>query len=244
VRAVQSALPFESDPFGPSVTAPADPAETAASTSASPPTFESLRPQPPAPPRPPEPLRPPAHTLRLVPNFVRHPRARRYLIRVKPDGTVRVTIPRGGSKREAVSFVEAQRPWILEQQRKVARAGHVRGPLMTPERTRELRARASRELPVRLHELAARFGLTVTRVSIRNQRWRWGSCSRQGHICLNWRLIDMPCDVRDYVLIHELMHLRRMDHSPKFWAFVEAACPDYQQARRWLREHAGGLLEG
>jgi hypothetical protein len=179
----------------------------------------------------------------LVPNFVRHPRAKRYLIRVKADGTIRVTIPRGGSKREAVSFVAAQRQWILEQQTRVARASDAR-PEMTLERARQLRARAARELPARLHALAARFGLTVTRISIRNQRWRWGSCSRQGHICLNWRLVDMPSDVRDYVLIHELMHLRRMDHSPKFWAFVEAACPDYQQARRWLREHAGGLLEG
>ena len=114
---------------------------------------------------------------------------------------------------------------------------------MAPERSRELRAQASRELPSRLLELAARFGLTVSRISIRNQRWRWGSCSRQGHICLNWRLVDMPADVRDYVLIHELMHLRRMDHSPKFWALVAAACPDYQRARRWLREHARGLLE-
>jgi predicted metal-dependent hydrolase len=53
----------------------------------------------------------------------------------------------------------------------------------------------------------------------------------------------MPTPVRDYVLIHELMHLRRMDHSPKFWALVAAACPGYQDARRWLREHAHDLLE-
>ena len=83
--------------------------------------------------------------------------------------------------------------------------------------------------------IVVRHGLTVSRVSIRNQRWRWGSCSRNGHICLNWRLVTMPDSVRDYVLIHELMHLKRMDHSPKFWKLVEAACPDYQDARRWLR---------
>jgi predicted metal-dependent hydrolase len=175
------------------------------------------------------------------PDFVRHPRARRYVIRVKTDGTVRVTIPRWGSKREALEFVATQRQWILEQQTKIARLRAApSGPPMAPERMRELRARASRELPQRLLELAARFDLTVSRITIRNQRWRWGSCSRQGHICLNWRLIDMPADVRDYVLIHELMHLRRMDHSRTFWALVAAACPDYQTARRWLREHARG----
>jgi len=84
-------------------------------------------------------------------------------------------------------------------------------------------------------ELAREHGLTVTRVSIRNQKWRWGSCSRNGHICLNWRLVQVPDWVRDYVMVHELMHLKRMDHSPKFWRLVAAECPRYQDARRWLR---------
>src|SRR5205807_8115240 len=100
---------------------------------------------------------------------------------------------------------------------------------------REVRARATRELPPRLLELAAQYGLSVAKISIRNQKWRWGSCSRSGHICLNWRLVAMPEPVRDHVLIHELMHLKRMDHSPKFWKLVAAACPNYEDARRWLR---------
>jgi predicted metal-dependent hydrolase len=179
-----------------------------------------------------------------APNFVRHPRARRYVIRVRPDGTVRVTMPRWGSKRDAKAFVEAQRTWIVDQQAKAkARERAPHAPAIGPERSNDLRARAARELPSRLLELAARFGLSVRRISIRNQRWRWGSCSGQGHICLNWRLVEMPGEVRDYVLIHELMHLRRMDHSAKFWALVAEACPGYQQARHWLREHARGLLE-
>ena len=84
-------------------------------------------------------------------------------------------------------------------------------------------------------------GLQVTRVSIRNQRSRWGSCGREGHICLNWRLILMPAWVRDYVMIHELMHLRRMDHSPAYWSQVAVACPDFDKARRWLRDHGHTL---
>jgi predicted metal-dependent hydrolase len=83
----------------------------------------------------------------------------------------------------------------------------------------------------------------VRKISVRNQRRRWGSCSRHGHICLNWRLIEMPDWVRDYVLIHELMHLKRMDHSPSFWKLVAAACPAYQRARRWLREQGEGGSE-
>ena len=92
-----------------------------------------------------------------------------------------------------------------------------------------------------LLELAARYGLVVTRVSVRNQRSRWGSCGRDGHICLNWRLVLMPPSVRDYVLVHELMHLRRMDHSPAYWRLVADAYPDYRAARDWLRRHGPSL---
>jgi predicted metal-dependent hydrolase len=166
--------------------------------------------------------------------FTRHPRARRYIIRVAGDGTIRVTIPRWGSKREAMAFVEREQGWIEKQRRRV----ETMPPAIAHADDPMLRAAARRQLPSRLLELAARHGLTVTRVSVRNQRWRWGSCSRSGHICLNWRLVTMPDWVRDYVMVHELMHLKRMDHSAKFWKLVAAACPEYQAARKWLREHA------
>ena len=104
-----------------------------------------------------------------------------------------------------------------------------------------LRERAQLKLPPRLRELGALHGLDVSRVTIRNQRTRWGSCGPDGHICLNWRLVLMPQHVRDYVLIHELMHLRRMDHSAAYWRLVEAACPDYRNARLWLRANGPGL---
>ncbi|HZT76619.1 MAG TPA: M48 family metallopeptidase [Vicinamibacterales bacterium] len=167
-----------------------------------------------------------------APIFVRHPRARRYVIRVTDDGAVRVTIPRWGSKREASTFVERQQAWIEKQLRRVSTPPAGVEP---PEGRAAAIARAKRELPPRLLELAAQHGLAVTRVSVRNQQWRWGSCAPNGHICLNWRLVTMPDWVRDYVLIHELMHLKRMDHSPKFWTLVAAACPDYEAARAWLR---------
>src|SRR5262249_9209851 len=154
-------------------------------------------------------------------------------LRVADNGAVRVTIPRWGSKREAKAFAERQRAWIERQRQRIAaERARPKPPAMSREALGALVARARRELPPRLLELAARYGLTVRRISIRNQRWRWGSCNRSGHICLNWRLVTMPAWVRDYVLIHELMHLKRMDHSPRFWKLVAAACPDYQDARR------------
>jgi len=169
-------------------------------------------------------------------DFIRHPRARRYVIRVRPDGSVRVTVPRWGYRPTAELFAEQQRPWI-ERQRAHVRELATQQPAYSPEAIKELRRQAARELPVQLLRLAEHHGLQVSRVSVRNQRSRWGSCSPSGHICLNWRLVLMPDIVRDYVLIHELMHLRRLDHSRHFWRLVAHACPDYQNARRWLREH-------
>ena len=167
--------------------------------------------------------------------FVRHRRARRYVLRVETDGRVRVTIPRGGSKREAEAFAGRQTDWIRRQQVAVTR------PPLPVEERRRLRALARQLLPSRLRELAARHALAVARVSIRDQRSRWGSCGRDGHICLNWRLVLMPEWVRDYVLVHELMHLRRLDHSPQYWALVSAAYPDFERARQWLRAHGRDL---
>jgi predicted metal-dependent hydrolase len=167
--------------------------------------------------------------------YIRHKRARRYLLRVDHDGRVRVTIPRGGSKREAEAFAGRNLAWIARQRARVM------PPLVSLEERRALRQRAQAELPPRLLALAAQHGLSVGKVTVRNQRTRWGSCGRDGHITLNWRLVLMPVGVRDYVLIHELMHLRRLDHSPEYWRLVAAACPDYRAARAWLRAHGPSL---
>ncbi len=152
-------------------------------------------------------------------------------MRVEPTGSVRVTIPRGGSRREAEAFVTRQRAWISRQLLRLPS----RDSVFTTEQRENLKQQAVAELPGELLALAARHGLEVTKVSVRNQRSRWGSCGRDGHITLNWRLVAMPEWVREYVLVHELMHLRRLDHSPEYWALVADAYPDYAKARAWLR---------
>jgi predicted metal-dependent hydrolase len=168
--------------------------------------------------------------------YVRMRRARRYVMRVRPDGAVRVTIPRGGSQAEARRFADRHLDWARRQRAKTAAT---RRP---PEAEKALRAEAARTLPPRLLELAAAHGLTVARVSIRDQRSRWGSCSPKAHIALNYRLMLMPEFVREYILIHELMHLTQADHSRKFWRLVEAACPGFREAERWLRRHGPSLF--
>jgi len=188
-------------------------------------------------------MQPPLPFDHQPPLFVRHLRARRYVIRVLHDGTVRVTIPRWGSRREAERFMHDQRAWIERERDRVERRRLEAGPEpLPPVVAGELRARAALYLPVRVQELAAQHGLQVRRISVRNQRWRWGSCSRDGHICLNWRLVHMPPWIRDYVIVHELMHLKRLDHSPKFWALVAEACPEYEAAREWLRRYQPPII--
>ena len=169
-------------------------------------------------------------------HFVRMRRARRYVMRVRPDGDLRVTIPRGGSKAEALRFAERHMAWA-ERQR--ARMIETRRPAAVDS---ELRASAEAELPPRLLALAAQHGLTVQRVTIRNQRSRWGSCSSRGHITLNFRLMLMPPEVREYILIHELMHLKQANHSIRYWRLVEAACPGFRDAERWLKKHGPSLF--
>ena len=101
--------------------------------------------------------------------------------------------------------------------------------------------RARIELPARTWELAAETGVDTKRVTVRNQRSRWGSCSASGTISLNWRLIQTPENVRDYIIYHELMHLREMNHSARFWTRVEEACPWWRDAEKWLKRN-GSLL--
>ncbi len=101
---------------------------------------------------------------------------------------------------------------------------------------------AVKDLVPRLNELAAQHGLEVRRATVERQRSRWGSCSRSGAIAINFRLVQMPRAVSDYVLLHELMHLRQQNHSRRVWRLVEEVCPDFRDAERWLRTHGKRLF--
>ena len=101
--------------------------------------------------------------------------------------------------------------------------------------------RARIELPARTWELAAETGVDVRRITVRNQRSRWGSCSAGGAISLNWRLVQGPEFVRDYIIYHELMHLREMNHSRRFWSHVEAVCPGWRDAELWIKRNGSVL---
>jgi predicted metal-dependent hydrolase len=89
----------------------------------------------------------------------------------------------------------------------------------------------------KIEEFSRKLGIAYKRLCIRSQKTRWGSCSRLGTISLNWKLITLPEQIVDYVIIHELSHIKEMNHSRKFWALVADYCPQWQENRRWLRNH-------
>lgn len=108
------------------------------------------------------------------------------------------------------------------------------------ERAREYKERKDEVLKIvteRVAFFAARYGVTWEKIAIRNQRTRWGSCSRNGNLNFNYRLVHLPPELVDYVVIHEICHLLEMNHSPRFWAQVAKECPDWQHCRRALRAH-------
>jgi predicted metal-dependent hydrolase len=112
---------------------------------------------------------------------------------------------------------------------------------LRPTLEAHLARRGKIELPARTWELAAETNVAVKHVTVRNQRSRWGSCSAAGTISLNWRLVQTPDPVRDYIIYHELMHLKEMNHSDRFWARVQEVCPGWRDAERWLKRN-GSLL--
>lgn len=96
-------------------------------------------------------------------------------------------------------------------------------------------------IPERVNYWANAMGLYPTKLSLRGQKTRWGSCSSKGEISLNWKLIAAPPEILDYVVIHELAHLKHHNHSKAFWSLVEAYCPEYQGLKKWLRENHYGF---
>ncbi|NQW02716.1 MAG: M48 family metallopeptidase [Acidobacteria bacterium] len=213
--------------------------------------------------------------------IARHRRARRYVLRVTPEGGLRLTVPRGASVEGGLAFAQTQGEWIASErlnraarqrawdsgtliwfrgvrvpltltETAIAFAGEIASKqrLETPAKAGDVRAAvewhlrrlATVEFPPRCLELASQHGLTVGRVSVKNQRSRWGSCSTRGTISLNWRLVQMPPVVAEYVILHELMHIKQANHSRQFWREVAAVCDDWRAAEAWLRTNGRDLL--
>jgi len=169
----------------------------------------------------------------------RSPRARRWRLEVPWGEPARLTAPRSMSRIEVERVLHEKRAWIEEQRRsQVPRLGLER--LAVSES--EARTGAWELVSAFAEEEAEQLGVAYRRIRIGDQRTLWGSCSPRGTLSFNWRLVLAPVEVLDYVVVHEVCHLRFLDHSQRFWKLVDWRRPRWREQRDWLREHGPELL--
>ena len=171
--------------------------------------------------------------------------AKHLRITIHPDGRVVLTKPKRVSEAQAARFIASKREWIEETLAKfVKRQERARklGPVIEIPKTRrgsqahKEAVKHARELVhARLPELNREYGFRYGRISIRDQKTRWGSCSEKGNLNFNYKIAFLPPELADYLLVHELCHLKEMNHSPRFWELVERTISKYQVRRKQLR---------
>ena len=161
---------------------------------------------------------------------------------MKPDGTLVVRAPLRMPEREIREAVEKHAGWIEAHRRKVLAAAPEPAERLSPEEIRRLADLAMKELPPIAARYAGRIGVSYGRITIRNQRSKWGSCSSAGNLNFNCLLMLCPREVREYIVVHELCHRKQMNHSSAFWAEVARAMPDYARHEAWLKANGGAIL--
>ena len=160
-------------------------------------------------------------------------------IQIKPGGEVVVRCPARMRAEEVRRFVESKAVWL---QKHLAGAAEQVAEPFTPEQMAQFREQARELVTRRAEYYAPLVGVRFGRISIRAQHTRWGSCSSKGNLNFNCLLALVPPEVADYVVVHELCHLKELNHSPRFWAEVERVIPDYKAHKKWLRDNGRNLI--
>ncbi|MGE9965035.1 M48 family metallopeptidase [Fusicatenibacter saccharivorans] len=164
-------------------------------------------------------------------------------VEVRQDGSVLVRAPRNCPQPRIDTFLKEKQAWVLakveEQKEKEADSMKIQ-PLSEAEQ-RLYRDKAREIFEQKVSYYAQMMGVSYGRIAIRDQKTRWGSCSGEGNLNFNWRLIFAPAGVLDYVVVHELAHRKEMNHSPRFWRVVEDTMPEYRKYQKWLKENGRGL---
>ena len=164
-------------------------------------------------------------------------------LEIKADGRVCARMPRGIPSQAVMDFIKERQDWIvqkwflMEEKRRVREQRPQPDYAAHPELEAAYRKKARTQLEARAAYYAGLMGVTYNRIAIRAARTRWGSCSAQGNLNFHWKLILMPPEVLDYVVVHELAHRKEMNHSARFWAEVERILPDYKRRRKWLKDY-------
>ena len=171
-------------------------------------------------------------------------RRRTISIEVTADARVIVRAPNRASLTDINRFIGEKADWIdksLDKMRQ-RKAEQSQRKEISPQEVKLLATRAKRVIPQRVRYYADIMGVTYGRITIRMQKSRWGSCSGKGNLNFNCLLMRTPETIIDYVVVHELCHLKEMNHSPKFWAEVEKILPDYKDRRKWLKDHESEIM--
>ena len=161
-------------------------------------------------------------------------------IRIEGTGEIIVRAPLRMPESEIRKVLESKRSWIEETLEKISSMPRL--PKLTTEEVAALADRALKEIPPRVAAWARQMGVTYGRITIRNQKTRWGSCSAKGNLNFNCLLMLCPEDVLDYVIVHELCHRKELNHSARFWAEVERILPDYKQPLKWLKNEGQSII--
>jgi predicted metal-dependent hydrolase len=176
---------------------------------------------------------------RLVEVHVREsPRARRVRATYRPGEPVELVVPAGTSERHVDAALRSHAPWFARQLAN-ERPPVLELPALTERAGRRLARALVQETAVRE---ADHIGVEYKRITIRDTRSRWGSCSEAGTLSFTWRLALAPRSILDYVVVHELCHLRHLDHSKRFWSLLERVRPTYRDEECWLDAHGWELL--
>ena len=175
---------------------------------------------------------------------VRRSKRKSAAIKITADMQIVVFVPLYVSDNEIERMVISKSKWIDEHMLKVQSTIDERSKLekITFEQIKELADQAVEYIPKRVKYYAEKENFVYNKITIKNLVSRWGSCSTKGNLNFNCLLMLMPDYVIDYIVVHELCHLREMNHSEKFWAEVEKIMPDYQRAELWLKQNGGNLI--
>ena len=165
-------------------------------------------------------------------------------LEITASGQVLVRAPRLMPETEIHAFVESKKSWLTKHLQKKAKDMELlqEEGRFTEQELKKLTKLAKQVIPEKVSYYARLMGVTYGRISIRKQKTRWGSCSREGNLNFNCLLMMAPPEVLDYVVVHELSHRLEMNHSVRFWTQVEKVLPDYRKPRRWLKEQGSCLM--
>ena len=158
------------------------------------------------------------------------------------DGGLLVRAPLRASLDEIERAIERSRGWVEKHLAIDTRERASRLPPFTGEELRALAERAAEYIPQRVRYYAPAVGVEVKKIAIRDQRTKWGSCSAKGNLNFNCLLMLAPPETVDAVVVHELCHLKHMNHSPLFYAEVARVLPDYREREKWLKENGRSVL--